>query len=370
MGKIQFTNHFNATLASAVNASDTILTLDLTDTVSPTIVTDGRVPLTMLDSTNPAAFEVVYLTNITGTQFTVLRGMEGTTAQSWSSGCSVIAPPTAGSQQLLTQAGYAPPWSSTVADLIGGYQKYAVVNDSNGVAWQSQFDNNFVQPGSDNTSWVRYLGGQAPVGSIMDFAGSTPPAGWLLCTGAAVSRSTYSALFNVLGATWGGGDGSTTFNLPDLRGRLTAGQDNMGGNAAGRITQAGSGVNATQLGSTGGSEQLQAHSHSVSDPGHSHGISDPGHSHGVYDPGHSHTFPRNYATSAYGNGPWASGGDNEVDSSNALNASSTGISINASGTGVSVQSAGTRISVNQTGAGQSANMPPVAILSKIIYAGA
>lgn len=57
-----------------------------------------------------------------------------------------------------------------------------------------------------------------PVGSVIEFAGSTVPSGYLECDGSAVSRSEYSSLFAVIGTTWGAGDGSTTFNLPDLSG--------------------------------------------------------------------------------------------------------------------------------------------------------
>jgi len=64
-----------------------------------------------------------------------------------------------------------------------------------------------------------------PSGAIMDFAMTAVPAGWLQCDGAAVSRTTYAALFAAIGTTWGVGDGSTTFNLPDVRGRYRA----MGG---------------------------------------------------------------------------------------------------------------------------------------------
>ena len=56
-----------------------------------------------------------------------------------------------------------------------------------------------------------------PVGSILLFAGSSAPAGWLLCQGQAISRTTYATLFAVIGTTFGAGDGSTTFNLPDFR---------------------------------------------------------------------------------------------------------------------------------------------------------
>ena len=64
----------------------------------------------------------------------------------------------------------------------------------------------------------------APPGVILDYAGSSAPTGWLECTGAAVSRSTYSALFSAISTTWGSGDGSTTFNLPNFVGRTRIGK--------------------------------------------------------------------------------------------------------------------------------------------------
>jgi len=106
-------------------------------------------------------------------------------------------------------------------------------------------------------------------GMMMPFAGSTAPSGWLLCYGQAVSRTTYSSLFTAIGTTYGSGDGSTTFNLPDLRGRVIAGQDDMGGSSANRLTNQSGGLNGDTLGATGGSEthtlteaELASHSHS------------------------------------------------------------------------------------------------------------
>jgi len=69
-----------------------------------------------------------------------------------------------------------------------------------------------------------------PAGTIITYAGASIPAGFLLCDGSAVSRTTYSALFTALGIAWGQGDGSTTFNLPDLRGRFLRGVDGAAGN--------------------------------------------------------------------------------------------------------------------------------------------
>lgn len=60
------------------------------------------------------------------------------------------------------------------------------------------------------------IGGGTPAGAIIAYAGNTIPVGWLLCNGTAVSRSEYSSLFKAIGTTYGSGDGSTTFNLPNL----------------------------------------------------------------------------------------------------------------------------------------------------------
>lgn len=69
----------------------------------------------------------------------------------------------------------------------------------------------------------------APSGIIEQYGGTTAPTGWLLCDGSAVSRTTYDALFAVISTAYGAGDGSTTFNLPDMRGRVPAGFAASGG---------------------------------------------------------------------------------------------------------------------------------------------
>ena len=79
-------------------------------------------------------------------------------------------------------------------------------------------------------------GGLLVTGTIADYAGSSAPSGWLECDGSAVSRLTYGNLFSAISTTWGAGDGSTTFNLPDFRGRNRIGK--------GTGTLVSSGVNA------------------------------------------------------------------------------------------------------------------------------
>lgn len=83
--------------------------------------------------------------------------------------------------------------------------------------------------GADNSAVVTSLDYKVrvwnPVGEISMWATSSAPTGWLVCDGSAVSRSTYSGLFAVIGTTYGVGDGSTTFNLPNLKGRVVVGRD-------------------------------------------------------------------------------------------------------------------------------------------------
>src|SRR5262249_44557947 len=120
------------------------------------------------------------------------------------------------------------------------------------------------------------------------FGVTAPSSAFALPFGQAISRTTYVNLFNLIATTYGAGDGSTTFNLPDLRGYLLAGKDDMGGAVASRITAGASGIDGTVLGAAGGAQtvtlitaQMPAHAHGVNDPTHSHGVSDPTHAHSV-----------------------------------------------------------------------------------------
>lgn len=137
-----------------------------------------------------------------------------------------------------------------------------------------------------------------PAGSVIYSAQNTPPSGYLRANGAAVSRTTYANLFGAIGTTFGAGDGSTTFTLPDLRGEFIRSWDDARGVDYGRA-----------FGSTQASQNL-SHAHSVNDPGHSH---------------------------SYGNQDWGanvqSGGSYTVGAPQTINtgASGTGISINTNG---------------------------------------
>ena len=94
-----------------------------------------------------------------------------------------------------------------------------------------------------------------PLGGLLPYiASSTPNSAFALPFGQAISRTTYATLYTLIGNAYGAGDGSTTFNIPDLRGRAIFGQDNMGGSAANRITAGGGNFDGTSLGNTGGGQ--------------------------------------------------------------------------------------------------------------------
>lgn len=112
------------------------------------------------------------------------------------------------------------------------------------------------------------LAAASPPGIISPYAGSTPPAGWLLCDGSAVSRDDYAGLFAAIGTTYGAGDGSTTFHVPNLKGRVIVGVDAADSQF-------------DQVGEAGGAK---THTLSVDEmPSHNHGVNDPGHNHSLSD---------------------------------------------------------------------------------------
>jgi microcystin-dependent protein len=106
------------------------------------------------------------------------------------------------------------------------------------------------------TSYEHQTAGFVPIGAVMPFAGDTAPSGWLFCYGQAVSRAVYARLFTAISTTYGTGDGSSTFNLPDMRGRVIAGQDDMGGTSANRLTGVSGSLDADTLGAAGGAETV------------------------------------------------------------------------------------------------------------------
>lgn len=103
-----------------------------------------------------------------------------------------------------------------------------------------------------------------PPGLYAPFGGNAAPNGWLLCDGKAYDRVQYAELFAAIGTLWGVGDGLTTFNVPDLRGRAPVGLDNMGGTPANVVTNAQADIIAGAWGAefiTQAGNQVGQHNH-------------------------------------------------------------------------------------------------------------
>ena len=177
--------------------------------------------------------------------------------------------------------------------------------------------------------------GAAPVGQVVAWSGNTSslPTGYLLCDGSAVSRSTYAPLFAVIGTTHGAGDGSSTFNLPDLRDRFVVGATNSTGDTT---------YPGVSPGATGGQADavVVSHNHSASSS--------------VTDPGHFHTTQDFVARSGYAEPRnFGVGTDGNANNTGNTNTKTTGISVSTS--------------VNSQGvSGTNKNLPPYYSLAYII----
>lgn len=183
-----------------------------------------------------------------------------------------------------------------------------------------------------------------PVGVTLPYAGSSAPIGYLLCYGQAVSRTTYADLFTAISTTYGVGDGSTTFNVPDLRGRSVFGKDDMGGSAANRLTNGNSGITGTTLGASGGDERLYQHLHAAGTLAAASGGA------------HTHTVDRHSG---------GTGGSSSVGVLEAFSdSSSTGtVPTSSSGAHTHTMSGST---ANTGGNTTSQNIPPALVLNWII----
>lgn len=302
------------------------------------------------------------------------------------SGASAPAGPSTYQLWQDTTTGYLRQYNGS-SWLIFGTTPYSATTPTSPATGQLWTDTN-TSPGVvkrwNGSAW-RPLG-IMPVGAVTDFAGSTTPTGWLLCAGQAVSRTTYADLFTEIGTTYGVGDGSTTFNLPDYRGRVGVGKDNMNGSAANRITNAICGIVGTTLGATGGSESMTAHTHTggshLHDLGsHQHDMQNHVHGAGLYVDNSNTTGIASGTTTPNTQGGIQGGGATNVGANSAAALSITrsaqaGIG-GTSGLGnTNTTSAATGntglagvVATTSTGAGASQNVQPSIIVNKIIFAG-
>jgi len=216
------------------------------------------------------------------------------------------------------------------------------------------------------------FGAEMPIGSILIYAGTTPPDGWLMCDGQYYDLLAYPELFELIEFTYGSNADASAFRVPDLTGRVPVGlsvvwQFNELGRKGGETevalgldqmpehnhdVSAASHSHDISVSPHNHTVNVSPHSHGVEDPGHDHTINDPGHSHNVNDPGHQHCIDLD-------NG-WGGGGVDDACESNAGGAytkgaltgisicnATTGIVVNSHTTGVSVQDSTAPVSLEE-----------------------
>lgn len=191
-----------------------------------------------------------------------------------------------------------------------------------------------------------------PLGALIPYVGvNVPNINFAQPFGQAISRTVYSDLFSLVSTTYGSGDGTTTFNIPDLRGRFPVGNDNMGGTAANRVTPAGSGIDGATLGAAGGAQNVTLSLGHL--PQHRHNV-------GLTDPQHNHTYSQYPSGTTFNVAP--SGGAPVVGTASTTAATST------SATGITIHDGvGNANLTSIVGSDQAhTNMPPTIVLAYIM----
>lgn len=189
-----------------------------------------------------------------------------------------------------------------------------------------------------------------PVGSIIMWAAWSYPTNWIPLDGRAISRADYPALFSLIGTAYGSGDGSTTFNLPNMQARFPV----MIGN--GRTQGWAGGEENVTL----NVNQMPHHTHAVYDPGHNHTVSDNGHAHSTETHRHRHDF----LTHTEGGGeatrqPRSGSGEDRSTGTRQTSEADVNIRVYQSGANIGINPSVANVSIYGAGADQAHNnMPP------------
>lgn len=267
---LKLTNNAISNLAANISAASTSITLVPGDGVKfPTLGVGDWFPATIVKPTG--VLEVVQVTARSTDTLTVVRAQEGTSAKSFDAGDRIELRFTAGAAQSIQDVSLAGVAALQVqvdgidTDLAAAVASIAALDastDASVLDLQQQI--NDIPPPPDSF----------PVGfGPVPWSRPTEPAGWIFADGRTLTGATpYTALRSAY-ITDGfpfGQDGSGNPKIPDMRGRVPAGKDNMGGTAANRLTTAGSGVDGAMLGAAGGDQthtltttQIPAHTHNL-----------------------------------------------------------------------------------------------------------
>ena len=326
-------------ISSAITNAATSLTLTSGQGARfPTITGGNSFYATLANSSN--VLEIVQVTATVGDTFTIVRAQDGTTASAYSIGDRCELRPTAALFNSKADGAATTAALALLAPIAS--PAFTGAPTVNGAA--------IVIPGE-----------------IKQVAFATPPTGWLACNGGAVSRTTYATLFAAIATTWGAGDGSTTFNVPDLRGRALIGAGT------------GTGLTARTLGTQNIGEEthvlvtaeLASHNHviNISDPTHVHTLNNPAHGHTTNESPHSHPLINGVIGTAGTASIAVPGGATQLYSPASTGTASTGITINNATTAVSANAVATGITAtsNANGSGTAHNnMQPSAVVTFII----
>lgn len=203
---ILFANNATTALAGAI--TNVAVTANLTTGSGALFPTPGAgqyFVATFTDAATGLLREIVHVTAISGDTVTMVRAQEGTTALAWDAGDFFVNQWTAGQAAAMQQ----------IADLISTVTSF---NTRTGAVTLTSGDVTTALGFTPATA-----ASATPTGAVFDMATTTVPSGYLECDGTAISRTTYAALFAAIGTTWGSGNGTTTFNLPDFRGYFRRG---------------------------------------------------------------------------------------------------------------------------------------------------
>lgn len=315
-------------LTGGVDSANTSITVDTVAGLPPTA------PFTLVLDRDTASEEIVTVTAAAGTTLTVTRGEDGTAAVAHTTGAAV--------RHMVTARDLREPQQhmDAAVNVHGVGPSSSVV----GTGTEQTLTNKTLTAPVIETPVITAPPANVanPAGAIQMFGGASAPTGWLLCDGAVVSRTTYAALFAAIGTVYGAGDGSTTFALPNLKGRVPVGLD---------AAQ----VEFDALGETGGAKlhtltvnEMPSHTHVQDAHNHTqnaHTHTQNPHSHTVTDPGHVH----GQVVTANATG---TAERNDYDSDSAGQTYAQGVNTLSATTGVTVNSA-TATNQNTTATNQA-----------------